>query len=175
MSRIVDFYLGKSRHPEGYLIEDVWGWDYANLEFVHNYVQWLFPLVERSRAEPDSPILSSKDMVLFKQNEELRKRLLRSLSLLLGFYGFTFDHDTEGNNPSIKPSDRFEERAKRWLNANNHNYLRITRILRSLTLLGLPGEAMEFFAALQRVYVANEDKIGSYTYEYWKNAVGKAK
>ncbi len=53
----------------------------------------------------------------------------------------------------------------------NHNHLRITRILKSLILLGLKREAQEWFAALQRVYVANADIIGRTTYEYWRNAV----
>jgi hypothetical protein len=73
----------------------------------------------------------------------------------------------------VQPSEEFTERAKRWLNSNNHNYLRITRILRSLTLLGLAAEAKEFFAALQRVYLTNTEKIGSYTYNYWRNAVAQ--
>ena len=174
MSRIIDFYLGKLKHSRGATIDAIWKWSSGQLEFQHTYVQWLFPLVERSRSEPDSPILSDKDIERFNTNTELRERLKNSFRLLLGFYGFQLGYEAENSQkPSIGPSERFEERTKRWLNANNHNYLRITRILKSLTILGMSNEATEFFAALQRVYVQNGGKIGSYTYEYWKNAVRK--
>jgi hypothetical protein len=92
--------------------------------------------------------------------------------VLLRFYGFTLRYETEGRiTPIIEPSDRFDQRARRWLNSNNHNYLRIPRILRCLTLLGLSGEAKEFFAALQRVVVQHAGEIGSSTYDFWKNAI----
>jgi hypothetical protein len=173
VSRITDFYSGKLKHPKGFSISDVLGWDYGKLEFEHTYIQWLFPLPERSKAEPDSPILSNGEIKRFAEGEDLRNTLRRSFEMLLGFYGFSLRYIQDAPRlPLVKPSEEFTERAKRWLSANNHNYLRITRILRSLTLLGLAAEAKEFFAALQRVYLTNTEKIGSYTYNYWRNAVG---
>ena len=48
----------------------------------------------------------------------------------------------------------------------NHNWLRFTRILKSLTILGLNDEAMEFFKFLQR-------KVGNVqSMSYWRKAVG---
>ena len=172
MSRITDFYSGQLKHPKGFSIHDVWGWDYGQLEFEHAHIQWLFPLPERSRAEPESPLLTDGDIKRFVERQELHDGLLRSFILLLRFYGFRLRSASgEPPEPVIEPTEEFDARAKRWLNCNNHNYLRITRILRSSTLLGLAPEAKEFFAALQRVYVKNVAKIGSYTYSYWKNAI----
>jgi hypothetical protein len=167
MSRITDFYFGKTTRPH-HSIEQVWNYSYGELEYVHTYIQWLFPLLEASQAMPGSPILSNKDIEMFEEIDELKQRLLKSFQVMLRFYGFSLRYDPE---PVIEPTDEFEERAEHWLNANNHNHLRITRILRSLTLLGLAKEAREFFAALQRVYIKNPDKIGSYSYDYWKRAI----
>ena len=67
------------------------------------------------------------------------------------------------------------KKSANWLNVNNHKHLRITRIIGSLTLLGLTKEAREFFSALQRVYVKHPDKIGSCSHDYWKNAARSGK
>jgi hypothetical protein len=173
MSRIADFYSGKIVHPKRFGIEAIWQWNDGQLEFEHTYIQWLFPLVERSKSEPDSPILKDSDIEGFNGSDELKTKLAKSLELMLRFYGFRLVHKPNIEKPIIEPSEKFDERAMRWLNSNNHNYLRITRILKSLTLLGLSAEALEFFAALQRIYIQHEIKIGSYTYGYWKKAVGK--
>ena len=168
MSRITDFYLGKLKHPRNENIDQIWLYTDSQLEYIHDYIQWLFPLTERSNAVPDSPTLSNEDIERFDESDELKHRLRKSFLLLLKFYGFSMRYDPE---PVIETTDLFETRARNWLTSNNHNHLRITRILRSLTLLGLSKEATEFFAALQRVYLRNPDKIGSYTYEYWSRAI----
>lgn len=172
MSRITDFYNGTLLHPRGVSIEAIWTWGNGQLEYEHSYIQWLFPLPESSRAVPDSPVLSSRDVERFKTSAELRARLRKSLELMLGFYGFALRYGPESpDQPIIEPTGAFAERARVWLTTGNHNYLRITRILRSLTLLGLQTEATELFAVLQRVYVTNSGRIGPVTYEYWKNAI----
>ena len=52
-----------------------------------------------------------------------------------------------------------------WIRLN-HNWLRFTRILRSLTILGLHDEAMAFFRFLEK-------KIGNApSMVYWRKAVG---
>jgi hypothetical protein len=96
----------------------------------------------------------------------------RSLRCMPGFYGFTMvpaADATEG--VTITPASDFAAKSRSWLTPGNHNHLRITRILKSLCILGMQREAREWFAALQRVYVANADAIGSMTYEFWRKAV----
>ncbi|HEY6287985.1 MAG TPA: opioid growth factor receptor-related protein, partial [Nitrospiraceae bacterium] len=57
------------------------------LERTHDYIQWLFPLPERSSANPDAPLLSLADIRAFGESEELRSNLVRSLVVMLRFYG----------------------------------------------------------------------------------------
>ena len=91
---------------------------------------------------------------------------------MLGFYGFAMRPAADpAQGMTIAPAGDFDAKSRNWLTTANHNHLRITRILKSLILLGLKREAQEWFAALQRVYVANADVIGRTTYEYWRNAV----
>ncbi|MCX7031940.1 MAG: opioid growth factor receptor-related protein [Spirochaetes bacterium] len=172
MSRIVDFYRGEARHPQGVSIETIWGWDDHQLEYEHTYIQWLFPLREPSRAVPGSPTITDAEVAEFRRDPELRERVLRSFRVMLGFYGFAIRPVAEpAVGVAITAAGDFDAKSRNWLTRVNHNHLRITRILKSLSILGLKREAVEWFAALQRVCVANAEVIGPTTYEYWRNAV----
>jgi hypothetical protein len=46
---ILTFYQGQSPDSSGRMIETIWSWDYQKLEYTHDYIQWLFPLKEKSR------------------------------------------------------------------------------------------------------------------------------
>jgi hypothetical protein len=172
VSRVLDFYRGELRHPRGVTIESIWGWDHGQLEYEHTYIQWLFPLRDPSRAVPGSPTITEAEVGEFNRDPALRERVLRSLRCMLGFYGFTMIPAADAaEGVTIAPAPDFAAKSRSWLTPGNHNHLRITRILKSLCILGLQNEAREMFAALQRVYVTNADAIGSMTYEFWRKAV----
>lgn len=84
---IVTFYLGRSKDCESRGLEDIWEWDNSELERTHDYIQWLFPLPNRSQFNPGAPILTSETIDAFRNNDELRKRLRTSLQIMLKFYG----------------------------------------------------------------------------------------
>jgi hypothetical protein len=89
---------------------------------------------------------------------------------MLSFYGLQANE--RGNEHlEVTQSGEYQERKTVWLNRGNHNYLRITRILTSLSLLGLEGDAKAFFNGLDQIYSEEGDRIGSETYTFWKNAV----
>jgi hypothetical protein len=172
MSRVLEFYRGELRHPTGVTIESIWGWHRGRLEHEHTCIQWLFPLRDPSRAVPGSPTITEAEVRESNRDPALRERVLRSLRCMPGFYGFTMvpaADATEG--VTITPASDFAAKSRSSLTPGNHNHLRITRILKSLCILGMQREAREWFAALQRVYVANADAIGSMTYEFWRKAV----
>lgn len=53
----------------------------------------------------------------------------------------------------------------------NHNWLRITRIIRSLLLLGLNDEAQALYDRLHAMYDSRRYPIGADTLQYWTEAV----
>ena len=173
MSRIVDFYLGKARHPRGVTIDQVRGWSDFELEAEHTYIQWLFPLREPSLAVPGSPVLTAEEVERFRADPRLRQGLLESFARMLAFYGFTLRVPPGDPRAAVvEPGPDFARRSASWLTPRNHNFLRITRILKSLTLLGCGDAAKLFFAALQRVYSENQAVVGRTTLDYWRDAVG---
>ncbi|KAK2821283.1 hypothetical protein Q7C36_020626 [Tachysurus vachellii] len=119
--------------PDGMLIEDFhthWFGDYDRLEHVHYYIQWLFPTHEKGRNA--SHELSPEAIKLFRRDEQVKKRLLTSYKLMLDFYGIELISEETGE---VRRATNWTERFAN-LNRNTHNNLRITRILKSMGLLG---------------------------------------
>lgn len=166
MQPIVEFYEGHGTDAAGRKLNDILAWDDEMLEVVHDYIQWLFPLRDGSQINPQAPRLDSAQMAEFFKRRELRTRVHVAFSRMLAFYGLR--HDMDG---TVKPSPTWPTRSANWLTPYNHNFMRITRILTSLRLLGLDAEAKAFFAALDDIAKGPyRDVIGS-SYEHWKQAV----
>lgn len=166
---LVSFYLGQSTDSVGRSIYEIHSWNYEKLESVHNYIQWLFPLTERSRFNPDAPVLDAQQIAAFRVSDELKARLVESFRLMLSFYGLKCDD--ESGVVKIGKTEEFAQRKQSWLTHRNHNYLRITRILTSLRLLGLEKYAHAFLGFLEQLYDEEGKRIGNTTFGYWKRAV----
>jgi hypothetical protein len=162
---IVDFYSGKATDTSGRNLREIHTWDYHKLENVHDYIQWLFPLTEPSQYNPLAPVLDAEQIAKFHTDAELRAKLLSSFDIMLGFYGF------ERNNMSIIRSNTWEERNPNWLRTGNHNHLRLTRILKSLSILGLKDYAYALFEVLNAIFAEKSNVISDTTMEYWKHAL----
>jgi hypothetical protein len=167
MSSIVDFYRGT--HPDflGRNLADIWQWDNDQLEDVHSYIQILFPNRDPSPVNPAAPILDQATEAAFARDEELRRNLATSLDVMLRFYGLEYDATAE----QVRRRPDFAARAQNWLSRGNHNYLRITRILKCLMALGLPERARAFFRCLEDVHAGHGCVIGVDTFAYWHGAV----
>ena len=167
---ILAFYQGQSPDLSGRMIEDIWSWDYQRLEYTHDYIQWLFPLKEKSQFNRNAPILNDEVIQAFRADERLKLRVIRSLTVMLRFYGLQYN-ELGKTNIEITKSDEYGARKQNWIEVANHNYLRITRILTTLRILGLEKYAQAFFNCLNQIYSEESNKIGSKTYGYWKRAV----
>jgi hypothetical protein len=161
---LVAFYRGEAPDDQGRTLGDLWAWGNERLESVHDYIQALFPLPEPSRFNARAPLLDAAALARFRSEPVIRANLLRSLGVMLRFYGFR--EDAAGR---VVPADNFAERAAEWLVPGDHNHLRITRILRCLTLCGLGDRAAAFLAVLKEV--AGPGKVAPDTPAYWENAV----
>jgi hypothetical protein len=167
---LIPFYLGEKPDSAGRMIQEIWDWDSERLECTHNYIQWLFPISEKSAFNPDAPVLDEKTIETFRENPHLQQSLRKSLTVMLRFYGLQRHENTEEKIVISKSID-YPNRKIEWLCIFDHNYLRITRILKCLMILGLQNEAQAFFNCLEEIYREDSDRIGGETFEYWKNAV----
>ena len=52
MSQLTDFYRGTGTDVEGRTLAEIWAYSDAELEGVHDFIQWLFPLREPAGSTP---------------------------------------------------------------------------------------------------------------------------
>jgi hypothetical protein len=166
MSRLLEFYRGEGTDAEGRRLHDIWSWSDDDWEAVHDFIQWLFPLPEPSRFNPDAPLLSAADVAAFRLDERLRANLRRSFERFLTFLGLSV-----GDEGRVVLGQNFSARAPDVWAAPNHNWLRITRALRCLRGLGLEREARSLFDRLDALYSSRRFPIADDTFRYWTEAV----
>jgi hypothetical protein len=172
VSRLIDFYRGKSTDDHGRTIREILEWDDLRLEYTHDYIQWLFPLQTRSAFNLSAPTLTSGDIDAFHSDESLRKAMLYALERMFKFYGLALER--EENKAVVRKAPNWAERSGNWLSPSNHNHLRITRILTSLRILGLREYAEAFYGALSSIY--NSETRGVITAEsfrFWSQTLDK--
>ncbi|MFO0847600.1 MAG: opioid growth factor receptor-related protein [Gemmataceae bacterium] len=146
-------------NSSGYTLDAILNWPDEDWELQHDFIQWLFATDEPSMYNPDAPVLDAATVSQFRPDPLLRHRLRRSFDRWLAFCGIIRTGDGlafDNPNPDV------------W-NRPNHNWLRISRVLRSLNLLGLPDEAQAFFTLLTSIRA----KIDPTTWEYWERAAGQ--
>ncbi|KZT63783.1 hypothetical protein DAEQUDRAFT_679744 [Daedalea quercina L-15889] len=131
------FYSNKLRcRPDNLYIDDLhkqWRGDYAKLEYKHGFIQWLFPIPEYGMNYESQP-LQRHEAENMKADETIIERVLRSYRLILDFYGMRLEDSETG---LLARSDKSYKDRYRNLTRSSHNYLRISRILKCLSILGL--------------------------------------
>lgn len=161
-SNLIKFYKGLIPLPDTeYYIDDIWMWTNDQLEASHNYIQWLFPLKEPSNFNPDAPILTDEDIEAFKSNAALKHHLGKSVKVFLKFLGLKIDYFL------VEKEDNWKEREFLW-KIPNHNWLRITRVLKSLNHCDSTDMYL-FYDALVELHA--EGYVSDNSFKYWEDSV----
>ena len=170
-SRIIAFYDGTEPDHRGRYLHEIQQWTDRQLEAVHDYIQWLFPLPEPSGFNLAAPVLDRESIQEFRKRPDLQEKLRVSFLRMMDFYGLDV---RSGEQVTVNRTSNFAAKATVWLSPGNHNHLRITRILRCLSLLGLEAEANAFFDCLSESYEDEQNKpipaISDETMLYWREA-----
>jgi hypothetical protein len=146
--QLIDFHLGIKPDDADRYITEIAAFGFEELEFTHDYIQWLFPLPEPSAYAPDVPVLDDETLAEFRKNEKLTQSIEYCAMTMMRFY-YVNNH---------------------WINKDNHNYLRISRIIRCLALIGLEEFAKEFYSGAKKLVEHNEGEVSDKTLEYWEAA-----
>ncbi|KAI0487048.1 hypothetical protein F4859DRAFT_468006 [Xylaria cf. heliscus] len=173
MRRLVNFFDPTTKGPDshGRTLDEILDWSDDDLESQHNYIQTVFPLPEGSLFSFDTPIIDEETMLIFTQSPTLKNSLLRALKRMLEFYGFDAkDKEGEDSRLTITPKERCAPGFSHWVRRTDHNHLRITRIIRSLRVLGLEGAANDFYDALIAVN-NHRGRISSSSIGFWTRAL----
>jgi Opioid growth factor receptor (OGFr) conserved region len=164
---IVAFFRG-GRDDAGRTLVEILAWSDDRLEATHDYIQWVFPTRQPSAVSPSAPLVTDATAAAFADDVVLGDRLRLALDRMLAFYGLRH----RGRAVQIDQG-RFALRARVWLRPNNHNHLRLTRIMQSLAALGLEADAR----ALQRCLLEDvcggpeRDNVSKRTVTFWREAI----
>ncbi|MFC0410335.1 opioid growth factor receptor-related protein [Roseomonas elaeocarpi] len=146
---IHSFLRGEGRDGRGRLLAEVLSFDDRAIEGVHDFIQWLFPLPEPSRAVPGSPVLQPGEAEAIRGDARAVEGFRAGLERMGRFYG-----DTDG-----------------WLVRFDHNHLRISRILRATRAILGQEAARAFHAAVAARNQAAGAPINDNSLRHWQAAL----
>lgn len=173
LRRLVNFYDLQGNDNKGRRLEHILAWNDDDLEWCHDYIQTLFPLPEGSMFA-DAPVIDEETYLYWREHEELKRNLRRAFERMLNFYGFDVDwEETQGGVRTVQISEKegaMRTQLPRWVKRMDHNHLRISRIIRSLRVLGLEKEARAFHDALHAV-CQKYGRVGNNSQEFWRRAL----
>lgn len=139
------FLSGTGRDARGRLVAEVLRFSDEELERHHDYIQWLFPLPDRSAAQPNAPVLSEAEIQAIRNDPGSVATLENATRRMLDFY---------------RDSDA-------WLRPWDHNHLRITRIIKSLRLLVGQDAARGFYDAIMTMHRAGGSPVNAESLRFW--------
>ena len=61
-SNITEFLNGTGIDHQGRFITDIWKFSDRDIEYKHDFIQWVFPLTEPSMSIFGAPVLDQKDI-----------------------------------------------------------------------------------------------------------------
>lgn len=166
MPTVTDFYRGQLDTPSGSTYEDILKASDGHWDAAHDFVQYAFPTPEPSMFNREAPLVAAEDVEAFKADPELRKRLVAMYRRFLEFLGLYFCD--ERLVVDEVPSEGAASRRRITLAQFNHNFLRFTRVFRSMSVLGQPFLAKAFHDYLVKAGYAKRFPESA---EYWKAAL----
>lgn len=169
MGRILQFWNGEIKNQEGHSLHDMIAMSDEQIEQTHTCIQWLFPLFEESRKTPGSPVLEKDEIEPFLLNHT--KAYEKAFRRMMRFYGIRMS--LVDGKVVFGTADDFPDRAPYWLRQKNHNFLRLTRIMQSLCILGQDRIARALQSFLLDLAESEQYSkiIGPTTAIFWVEAV----
>eukprot|EP00927_Polykrikos_kofoidii_P032357 TRINITY_DN27598_c0_g1_i1.p1 TRINITY_DN27598_c0_g1~~TRINITY_DN27598_c0_g1_i1.p1 ORF type:complete len:716 (+),score=123.59 TRINITY_DN27598_c0_g1_i1:28-2148(+) len=153
---LLPFLRGYGVDCSGRRLEDIYDYDFRRMERCHDYIQWLFPTDEASRFNLRAPMMTPELRATVRRDPVLANTIRRSLDKFCDFLGLEVVRKDEVL--VVQKAPHFEERfVDCWRggcggNGGNHNWLRISRVLHCLRLVGLDEEAGALFSCLERLH-----------------------
>ena len=155
MSQIVDLFINGGVDYKGRTLDEMIAKSDVNMEALHDLIQFMFPLHEKSYHSKNAPILSEDDIKELSGSMTAKGNMCRCLIRFKQSLGLIPERD--------------EIKISFWCHNGNHNLLRVTRVIRSLRLFGLDSEAKCFYDEVKSL--AQKHNLSNITVEFWDNAI----
>lgn len=188
MVDLEQFYLNRIPNIDGVMLYDMLRQSDEELEQCHDVIQWMFPLPEPSQYNPTAPLITEEESKIFRANREITTNAMKSFDRMMRFYGlirqsyggtYKTKEDEEGISTGRvwfdgERLDRivpFDKVHVWWTTERNHNWLRITRILRSMRMISEGGFSFALYDYLTKMQKRGETNFSDVTLDYWEDAV----
>lgn len=146
MTLLINFYQNTLSDSEGRMLSDIHNFTNEELEECHDHIQWLFPLSEPSRFNPNAPLMTKFDWYWFGADPVIRGNLEKSFRVVFKF---------------------MRETSSGW-SGFDHNHLRISRMIQCLVGCGRQDLAQELFDWAKNLPANSKSK------NIWKTLLGNA-
>jgi len=145
--KAVEFFRGVGTDTVGRTFEDYMKFSPEEMEKIHDYIQWAFPTETPSAFNKHAPILDRHTVHAINSTPAALANYLRFLDKMLVFYVI--------NN--------------HWLTEKDHNHLRITRIIESVSLIIGERMAAHVYRTLMRQIVNAGHPVGDRAITIWQD------
>lgn len=149
MSDIIKFLRHEDTDFKGRKLKELWALSPEEMENSHDVIQWMFPSDIPSKHHDQSPVLTDEQVNTMWRDPVIRDSIGTSCIVFSQFLSKT------------KPD---------WLTPRNHNFLRITRVLRCLWNMRMGEEYLRWRTFAHMVWDKNRDVVGAQTIGYWMHA-----
>lgn len=129
----IAFLDGTGTDHLGRTVADYLKFDDDEWEACHNHVQWAFPSNHASAYNPHAPVIEDMKDFIERMPLNAKDNVTQLLFNYFKSLGVTFNIGS-----GFFMEFDLSERGQYWLTDNNHNFLRITRILNLFHFLGEP-------------------------------------
>jgi hypothetical protein len=161
------FFEGREPDDKNRMITDFLKYSTWHLESSHDYIQRIFPLQEESRFS-DASLITDAEIKAIKASKVAQENIREVYKKMLWFWKIDDVHLHKWG---------FSAPIRLWNEPNNHNCLRMTRVLKSLKLLGMENEYQDFSERLSYI-ISLRGKgvhISRETAQIWKENMDKQK
>ena len=168
---LIDFFDPeiKGEDDQGRTLDTILAWDDDTLDHTQDYIQTLFPLPEQTEVGGNAPLVTPEIRQAFLDRKDLRERLIDANYRILTIYGLHYDviQDIEDKQDWLGDctinwvvtdrADNWDIGSSRWIVPESHHHVRITRIIRSLRVLGCWKEAFAFHS-----FIIEDEEVREY-------------
>jgi len=153
-------------------LEDLRALSNADLETRHDCIQFMFPSTDVSQYNSVAPVVTNEVIECFKGNKNLRDELLLNLHRILEFWDFAITEENDVIKFLLKPEFMGKPSSEVIFRNTSkfHNFLRLTRVIKSLHILGLEHYAL----ALKKFAIEtlkDTIKVPLTTVKFWKDSI----
>jgi hypothetical protein len=170
---LAGFYLGWFSNEKGLFLRDMLEMSNPQLEKSHDVIQWMFPLNEPSAHNPKAPILTKE---LIDDINQGHRALIFKHNFTQAWARYMFFLCSAPTDWGMFTKENWEtqipyEFQPQWVTPRNHNYLRITRVIKSSLLFGRQELAQKMYDYACQKYQEYPNIIGPRTKQFWDDAI----